>query len=241
LSQDRQLIQDIADEVDIHTKLYMSLHHTVPDKEQRRQFKRAAFAMLYGASAKRISEITGLDKDVAKRFIGAWGKRYPATVTYWNNHADRVKLCRVPSDRRSEDGRPLGISSVPAATGRILTYYEYANQWTGKASFSPTELRNYPIQSFATGDIVPALIARLFRALQSRELLKDRAVLVNTVHDSVELDVHKDSLKEVIELIRKVEHSIPRILKEDLNIDVKCQYRLGISYGPNWGEQTEVE
>lgn len=242
LSGDEQLRHDVDNEVDIHTELYKGLYGSgrPPTKEERRQVKRAVFAMLYGASAKRISELTGISQAASSEFIRLWARRYPGTVRYWEKHARVVRVNRVPSDRRDEaTTKPLGISQVPAITGRILTYNEYIG-WDGKPSFSPTEMRNYPIQSFATGDIVPAVIARIFKRLQANELLRDKAVLVNTVHDSIVLDVHKDVLEDVIALVRKLEQDIPSILKDDLNIDVKCKYRVGMSYGPNWGEQQEV-
>lgn len=240
LSADEQLRHDVDNEVDIHTELYQGLYGRLPNKEERRQVKRAVFAMLYGASAKRISELTGLSRTAAVEFIRLWARRYPGTERYWEKHARVVRVNRVPSDRRDEaTTKPLGISQVPAITGRILTYNEYIG-YDGKPSFSPTEMRNYPIQSFATGDIVPAVIARIFKRLQANELLRDKAVLVNTVHDSIVLDVHKDVLEGVIALVRKLEQDIPSILKDDLGIDVKCKYRVGMSYGPNWGEQQEV-
>jgi len=240
LSGDKQLMYDVDHEVDIHTELYKELYGRLPTKEERRQVKRAVFAMLYGASAKRISELTGLGKAAAVKFINVWRKRYPQTEVYWAAHAAAVKKARVPSERRDAvTTKPLGISQVQAITGRILTYNEYIG-YDGKPSFSPTEVRNYPIQSFATGDVVPAVIARLFKRLRANELLRKGAVLVNTVHDSIVIDVRKDCLDDLVTTIKQLEADIPSILKEDLHIDVKCKYRVGVSYGPNWGEQKEV-
>ena len=56
--------------------------------------------------------------------------------------------------------------------------------------FSPTQLKNYPVQGFATGDIVPEVLGRLRRVLTEKGL-SDKVLLVNTVHDSVLFDVDK--------------------------------------------------
>ena len=46
-------------------------------------------------------------------------------------------------------------------------------------------IKNYPVQGFATGDIVPVVL------LEMDERLKPlKSCLVNTVHDSTVIDVH---------------------------------------------------
>ena len=48
-------------------------------------------------------------------------------------------------------------------------------------------IKNYPVQGFATGDIVPIVLLEIEKRLKNDKL---KSVLVNSVHDSVVLDVH---------------------------------------------------
>jgi DNA polymerase I-like protein with 3'-5' exonuclease and polymerase domains len=102
-------------------------------------------------------------------------------------------------------------------------------------------VKNYPVQGTATGDIVPMMVGRLYRVLRNNPRLADKALLVNTVHDSVELDVHKSVLNETIEVVRAVLESAPAEIKHTFDYNFPLPLKVGVSYGPNWFEQTEVE
>jgi DNA polymerase I-like protein with 3'-5' exonuclease and polymerase domains len=60
-----------------------------------------------------------------------------------------------------------------------------------------TQILNYPIQSFATADIVPIALVYIHWRVKAAGL---RATLVNTVHDSVLTDIHKDDVPEYTEI-----------------------------------------
>ena len=92
--------------------------------------------------------------------IGAWHKRLAKEVITTGN-------VRTPSGREF---------AFPLATRRAngsITYF--------------TQVKNYPVQSFATADIVPVSLIYIDKMLQANKL---QSCVVNTVHDSIVIDVH---------------------------------------------------
>ena len=67
--------------------------------------------------------------------------------------------------------------------------YQYTKEHS-KVDFSPTKIKNYPVQGFATGDIVPECTGRMFRAIIAEEHLRNLLLMINTVHDSNLFDCH---------------------------------------------------
>ncbi|WP_201773228.1 hypothetical protein, partial [Vibrio cholerae] len=72
---------------------------------------------------------------------------------------------------------PAGRGEYRNPTGRIFTFYEYdAPDFLRKrgqmTSFSPTQCKNYPTQSFATGDIVPMMLGHIYKLLMTDETLR---------------------------------------------------------------------
>lgn len=154
---------------------------------------------------------------------------------------------RCSSDRRCPiTDIPLGYARYQLPTGRMLTFYEHVAPWNiklKKATFSPNETRNYPIQSFATGDIVPLFLGRLYRRLARRSEMEiwKRVHLVNTVHDSVELDVHREALPELLKVLKNESDNMSEYMQKYFGIAMELPLRTKVSYGSNWCEQTEVE
>jgi DNA polymerase-1 len=241
LSGDVNLINDISSGVDIHSELFKALFSRMPTKEERKSFKRASFALIYGAGPNKIAKTVGIGTETAKDFIKAWGKRYPQTVEFWKYLQNHCKEVRVVSDRHDpKTGKPLGMAEWQSPTGRILRFYESVAPWDTVPRFSPNELKNYPIQSFATGDVVPIYLGILYRAVV-RELSPKNVVLVNTVHDSVVLDCHKTELENTIHVLKSTVKQLPIYLKNEFGIEMQVPLRAKISYGPDWQDQKEIE
>ena len=59
-----------------------------------------------------------------------------------------------------------------------------------------TQIKNYPVQSFATADIVPLILMEIDKALDIYN-----SCVVNTVHDSIVIDIHPDRKGECIEYV----------------------------------------
>ena len=61
---------------------------------------------------------------------------------------------------------------------------------------------------------------------------------MNTVHDSVVLDVHKDVVDEVKELIKEEASRMQQYVKQEFGYMMRMNLAIEVSSGPNWAEQS---
>lgn len=241
LSRDRQLIEDVNNGVDIHAELYKNMYARSPTEQERKRFKRLSFALIYGSGIKNMAEQAGVSETVARIFKTAFHKRYPDVKAYRERVSLEAYTSRVPGTKHdAATGLPLGSGFYRLPTGRELYLQEYVQHtpYGPKTGFSYTQLCNYPVQSFATGDIVPIMFGKLWRQLVNSKY-KDKALLINTVHDSIMLDVHKDVLEEVIPYIKDILETVPEVFNRSFGIEMTVRPRVSITTGPDWFHQTE--
>jgi DNA polymerase I-like protein with 3'-5' exonuclease and polymerase domains len=98
-----------------------------------------------------------------------------------------------------------------------------------------TSIFNYPIQSFATAEIIPLTLVLVWH------LTKDlKCDIVNTIHDSIVAEVDKtdlDNYKQIVincfsrEILWLMERLYGMVLKVPLGVDIKA--------GTHWGEVSD--
>jgi DNA polymerase I-like protein with 3'-5' exonuclease and polymerase domains len=103
-------------------------------------------------------------------------------------------------------------------------------------TFSPTELKNYPVQGLATGDIVPMMLGIIFRQLLGRDDVK----MVNTVHDSLMFDVKSDSADAFITEITTILQCTHMYFEETFKKPLALKLNAGASIGKNWFDMKEL-
>jgi DNA polymerase I-like protein with 3'-5' exonuclease and polymerase domains len=132
-----------------------------------------------------------------------------------------------------------------AVTHRVVTLpsgrqYAFPDaRWTkyGTATHR-TNICNYPVQGFATADLLPAALVRLDKLFQENEL---QSVICNTVHDSIVLDCHPDEFNICIRLMREAMLSLPQETLRRYNICYDMPVEIEIKSGDNWLDLTVVE
>jgi DNA polymerase I len=238
LSNDLVLKNDLLTGKDMHSELYKSMYGRHPTKEERKPFKRLSFALVYGGGVNAMMENAKVDKETATKFRKVFYERYQG-VKKWHDKLKGNAIANVVYEgRKTTKGYPSHTYRMTTETGRLYEFHEYDNDWTGNPSFSPTELVNYPVQGTATGDIVPMVLGKLFRRLINSELY-DKCLMINTVHDSVLFDVHKDVLDQAIKMIKETMEAAPTYYKETFGVDFSLSLPVGISVGPNWLDMKE--
>lgn len=237
---DKQLIKDISGGTDIHSALYNQMFGRMPTKEERKPFKARTFQLIYGAGAKAISKQAGCSFDEAKKFVDVFYARYPSVAKWHTSFSKYVE--DNASYLEGEDGLKEKVRTYihKTETGRKFVFKEYHSDssWSDRTyNFSPTELKNYPIQGLATGDIVPMMLGIIFRKLVGRDDVK----MVNTIHDSLMFDVQMDSigdfLLEITELLKDTHKYFEKTFKKPLALKLNA----GASYGINWYDMSEVK
>ena len=112
-------------------------------------------------------------------------------------------------------------------------------RWTewGTAT-NRTAICNYPVQGFATADLLPIALVELDR--QMREL-KMQSVICNTVHDSIVLDVHPDEKQQCIDVLSKAMLCLPSETKRRYGIEYDMPVGIELKIGKNWLDLSEVD
>ena len=236
---DEQLIKDISSGVDIHSALYKSMFGRDPTKEERKPFKSRTFQLIYGAGAKAISKQAGCSLEEAKKFVDVFYSRYPKVGEWHTGFANKVE--RMSYYAVGEDGLREKVKSyvLQTETGRKFLFKEYYSDssWSTKTyNFSPTEMKNYPIQGLATGDIVPMMLGVIFRRL----IMNSGVCIVNTIHDSIMFDVHPMQLDYFLEEITDTLKKTHMYFESIFGTPLALKLNAGASVGDDWFNMKEL-
>ena len=201
LSDDTNLVNDFNDGVDIHTKTASEVFGVKMEevtKLQRRAAKVINFGVLYGMSAKGLSDATGMTVPEARDFIdGYFEVRKPI----------REKLNSILEQARHDGyvetyfGRRRPTPDVKSSNYLVRASAERAAQ-------------NMPIQGTEADLMKRAMIA------VSREL-PSGAELVMQVHDSLIVEVTEERAEEVEKILKRIMEGVAPELDIKLSVDVK--------------------
>jgi DNA polymerase I-like protein with 3'-5' exonuclease and polymerase domains len=97
-------------------------------------------------------------------------------------------------------------------------------------STNATQIKNYPVQGFATADIVPVWLIELWYLWQE---YKPKSLLCLTTHDDGVIDTHPDELDLVRDLILESHRQIPAALKRRYDIELDTPLMIEIKRGTN--------
>lgn len=188
-----------------------------------------------------MAEKLGVPKALARTFIENYYNRYPTVLDWQNTNVSEVKKSRKSSERTTSSGVPAGEGILDSPTGRMYKFYEYDNQYGGfgSTSFSPTEIKNYPVQGFATGDIMAlyrAMVYRWYVGNFDKHVKEVR--LINTVHDSVMLDTMDVTVVQyVYRELKKIADQLPEKLTQLWGIDTRgLKFELEFKVGVRWSD-----
>ena len=237
VSGDKQLISDINGGVDMHSALYEDMFGRKPTPEERKPFKRLSFGLVYGAGKQVLADNAGCSIEVAAKFIETFYSRYKGVKDYHDNIQVVAKKGRKVTSSHTPSGFPVGAYLHRLPTGRMFVFKEYDNKWKGGVSFSPTELKNWPVQGFSTGDVVPHMVGEVVAVVVKMGL---RALPVMTVHDSLLFDVHKEQLASFTHLVEDVLKNTTKFMEKHFGIDIPVKIDVGCSVGVNWGKMEKV-
>ena len=96
-------------------------------------------------------------------------------------------------------------------------------------------IKNYPVQGFATGCIVPIVLLEFEKLLGNLQ-----SCLVNTVHDSIVVDVHPNEVDEVIAAVAHLNQNLHDIIHQYYDIDFNVPLLLESKIGKNWLDTREI-
>jgi DNA polymerase I-like protein with 3'-5' exonuclease and polymerase domains len=152
----------------------------------------------------------------------------PAEVTYFQ--AFMQKYLGIAGWHVALQESAITTKKIVLPTGREYAFPYCKRTWNGGATQS-TKIKNYPVQGFATADIVPWATVLLEQALIDG---KYKSVLINTVHDSDVIDTHPDELETVPRLMYDVMSTIDKWLLTYYGISMIVPLDVEVSQGDNW-------
>jgi DNA polymerase-1 len=178
----------------------------------RQEAKAHTFKPLYGGTS---------GTDAQKRYYSAFKEKY-AGVTEWHDELQKQAVTnRV----------------VVLPSGREYAFPDA--RWTeyGTAT-NRTAICNYPVQGFATADLLPIALVLLTKLVREAEL---QSVICNTVHDSIVMDVHPDEKQTCINLMKHAMLALPFETVRRYGITYDMPVGIELKIGKNWLDLEEVE
>jgi DNA polymerase-1 len=177
----------------------------------RQEAKAHTFKPLYGGT-------TGTEDQ--KRYYDDFKNKYMG-IAVWHEilQADAVKYREI---------------SLPS--GRVYAFPDA--RWTdwGTAT-NRTAICNYPVQGFATADLLPIALVSLQRVIDSAGI---QSVICNTVHDSIVMDVHPDEKNICIDMMKHAMLSLPFETTRRYGLAYDMPVGIEIKIGKNWLDLEEV-
>ena len=171
----------------------------------RQEAKAHTFKPLYGG-------VSGTDKQ--KEYYRAFKNKYTG-ITHWHELLAEEAISRKKITLPS--GREYMFPNVKRT------------RWGGVTS--GTSVKNYPVQGFATADLLPIALVHTNRLLAKRKM---KSVICNTVHDSIVLDVCQEEKDLAVDILSKGMLSLFDECKKRYNIIYSMPIGIELKIGKNW-------
>lgn len=210
LSQDEVAIKEVTEGFDVHSYTAQVISEA-GQATTRQEAKAHTFAPLYGA--------TGFG-------------RTPAEARYYEHFTEKYKGIGRWHQELAKEVLSKGAMTTPS--GRQFKFPGTKRRRNGTVT-NFTAIKNYPVQSFATADIVPAVLLQIEKRMKGLQ-----SCIVNSVHDSIVIDIHPDEEDKVLGVIGSVNSDLKKIIDERFLININVPLLLEAKIGVNWLEQEEV-
>lgn len=263
LADDQQMLEDLRNNVDFHCKRVTMMRPDISYEEAllrakknkeaefvklRQQAKIFSFQRQYGAGVKLISQSTGLTQDQVRMLIEKERETYSG-VDVFNNMVELAANTYDPSlqdGNKNFHGHQLFKGMFPVLTGSRYIFTEsdipqamlknsHGRAARKSTNFSPTHLKNYPVQGFA-GEIVQIMLGILYRKFLEKDNYGGLAFLTNTVHDCVWVDCHESVYRIVAAEVEEIMASVKSVLNSmypemKITVDFPCDVVAGVNMG----------
>ena len=216
LSKDAQIFEDIQTGKDVHKQTASIINMKSPEevtKDERQQAKAYTFAPLYGGSGAG-------EPEHIRNYFNQYFDIYSG-LSAWHTQLKNQVL---------KDG------TVTLPSGRQLRWQNVERQSSGRVTYA-TQIVNYPVQSFATADIVPLACIRVDKKMKDRQM---KSLCVLTVHDSIVIDVYPGEEKDLVEILASAMENVDRELKYRYDYEMSIPLDIEIKSGPNWLEGSVI-
>ena len=206
---------------DLHTYTAQMLFNKEQISKDERQIAKAiSFLIAYGGGAFNLAETTGISVGRAKKIIANYQNVYPAIFEYM----DFVeKFIKENQYAYTIFGRRRNLPDISSRD------YSVVNR-------AARQGLNFTIQSTASDILLSGLLGTHRRLRESG--IDARACA--TVHDSIELICHQDSISECLEIVYDELVNYP-FIKENFGIHFDVPLKIDAEVGFSFGDGVDVE
>lgn len=226
ISQDETLTQVYVDGRDLHSEMALKIFgdkFDPHDKDQRMAAKIVNFGIPYGRTPAGVAKQLKISKSEAKVYLEKWFAGAPRVKDY------------IAECHRMATAEPQEVYYT--VFGRARHYYITSDS----IHHAENQSVNFPISSTANDLTIHSLV-EIGKWLEEKGF---DGYLVNTVHDSIILEVREEDAKEIAEHCQLIMSEIPKQYLPGLKVPFKADAELGISYGdlsePDWGGDEEED
>jgi DNA polymerase I-like protein with 3'-5' exonuclease and polymerase domains len=210
LSQDGVAIEEVSTGFDVHAYT-AEVITSAGQPTSRQDAKSHTFAPLYGA--------TGFG-------------RTKAEAAYYEHFNDKYQGVADWHTRLASEA--INTRKIITPSGREFSFPDVKRNAHGRVSHF-TLIKNYPVQSFATADIVPVALLHIDKLLDGMQ-----SGVVNSVHDSIVIDVHPDEERKVIDIIKQTNDDLPNLIVMRWGVQFNVPLLLEAKIGYNWLDTKDV-
>ena len=214
LSGDEVMKQDILDGSDVHkytASIIFDKDEKDVTKDERTMAKAHTFKPLYG---------------------GTHGT--PNEMAYYRDFMDKYpRLAKWHEDLQAE---AITEGSVTLYTGQQFAFPGTERLASGAASNAPA-IKNYPVQGLAGGCIMPLALIRLQSAFSKKGI---KSLIINTVHDSVVIDVYPGEEDIVSKLAHRAMSDVTSTFESYYDVKWDVPFGVDLEMGYNWLEMENI-
>ncbi len=229
ISQDTTLQNELNNGVDIHTENAKLWLGRKPTPEERKRAKVMTFQLQYGAGAAKMAQTLGIKEDEATAFIKAFYKKYEGVDTFHKALSSAKKLTEFDSN--------CSFITIDDPAGRVYKFVKTLTEG-GQPYLSLTQMKNYPVQGFSTGAVVPLVVNMIQDKILNLFYGKQNPVrIINTIHDSLAFEcVGEDGVQVLFEIIEEVFLELPEHFYNLFDYELTVKYNYDIKIGKTWSE-----
>ena len=206
LSQDKQVLKDVEDKVDVHSYTAKIIGVS------RQDAKAHTFKPLYGG-------VTGTPNE--RKYYKAFLEKYKG-IADWHEKLGVEALTK---------------KRITLPSGRQYLFPNVRRFPSGGFS-NGTQIKNYPVQGFATADLLPVALISLHNEIKKSNI---KSLICNTVHDSIVMDVHPQEEDIAIELMENAMLGIREECKNRYGIDYNMPIGIELKIGNDWSNLETVK
>ena len=168
----------------------------------------------------------------APLYVATGFGRTNAEAKYYEQFTQKYKGVASWHSRLAKEALETNMITTPS--GRQFSFPDVERRSNGSVSYF-TQIKNYPVQSFATADVVPLVLMEIDKALD-----KYNSCVVNTVHDSIVIDIHPHETEDVLNIIRNMNKTLNNLIDMTFKIDFNVPLLLDAKIGDNWLDTKDV-